>query len=94
MSDSVVKLRIDSKEYDANIKRAGDALTDYFRKVKEGGGTLTYLDEGVMEAVKAMGELGTQAKSTKGGLRELTQATTDMTIAYRNLTRGKGEPAG
>lgn len=95
MSDSVVKLRIDSKEYDANIKRAGDALTDYFRKVKEGGGTLMHLDDGVMEAVKAMGELGTQAKSTKGGLRELTQATTDMTAAYRALTdEEKASPLG
>ena len=86
MSDSVVKLRIDSKEYDANIKRAGDALTQYFQKVREGGGTLMHLDEGVMEAVQAMGEMGTMAKNAKGGLRELTQATTDMTIAYRNLT--------
>ena len=95
MSDSVVKLRIDSKEYDANIKRAGDALTQYFQKVKEGGGTLMHLDEGVMEAVKAMGELGTQAKNAKGGLRELTQATTDMTIAYRNLTEEeKASPLG
>ncbi|WP_288279588.1 hypothetical protein [uncultured Prevotella sp.] len=95
MSDSVVKLRIDSKEYDANIKRAGDALTDYFRKVKEGGGTLMHLDDGVLEAVKAMGELGTQAKSTKGGLRELTQATTDMTAAYRALTdEEKASPLG
>ena len=95
MSDSVVKLRIDSKEYDANIKRAGDALTDYFRKVKEGGGTLMHLDDGVMEAVKAMGELGTQAKNTKGQLRELTQATADMTIAYRNLTdEEKNSPLG
>lgn len=95
MSDSVVKLRIDSKEYDANIKRAGDALTQYFQKVREGGGTLMHLDEGVLEAVKAMGELGTQAKNTKGGLRELTQATTDMTIAYRNLTdEEKASPLG
>lgn len=95
MSDSVVKLRIDSREYDANIKRAGDALTQYFQKVREGGGTLMHLDEGVLEAVKAMGELGTQAKNTKGGLRELTQATTDMTIAYRNLTdEEKASPLG
>lgn len=95
MSDSVVKLRIDSKEYDANIKRAGDALTQYFQKVREGGGTLMHLDEGVLEAVKAMGELGTQAKNTKGGLRELTQATADMTIAYRNLTdEEKASPLG
>ena len=95
MSDSVVKLRIDSKEYDANIKRAGDALQQYFQKVKEGGGTLMHLDEGVLEAVKAMGELGTQAKNVKGGLRELTQATADMTAAYRNLTdEEKNSPIG
>ena len=95
MSDSVVKLRIDSKEYDANIKRAGQALTDYFNKVKEGGGTLMHLGDGVMEAVKAMGELGTQSKNTKGALRELTQATTDMTAAYRGLTdEEKNSPLG
>lgn len=95
MSDSIVKLRIDSKEYDANIKRAGQALTDYFNKVKEGGGTLMHLNDGVMEAVKAMGELGTQSKNTKGALRELTQATTDMTAAYRGLTdEEKNSPLG
>ena len=95
MSDSVVKLRIDSKEYDANIKRAGQALTDYFNKVKEGGGTLMHLDDGVMDAVQAMGKLGTQAGNTKGALRELTQATADMTVAYRNLTdEEKNSPLG
>lgn len=95
MSDSIVKLRIDSKEYDANIKRAGQALTDYFNKVKEGGGTLMHLDDGVMEAVQAMGKLGTQAGNTKGALRELTQATADMTVAYRNLTdEEKNSPLG
>ena len=95
MSDSVVKLRIDSKEYDANIKRAGQALTDYFNKVKEGGGTLMHLDEGVMDAVQALGELGTKADNTKSALRELTQATTDMTAAYRALTNEeKASPLG
>lgn len=95
MSDSVVKLRIDSKEYDANIKRAGQALQQYFQKVKEGGGTLKYLDDGVLAAVQAMGKLGTQANSVKGGLRELTQATADMTVAYRALTdEEKASPIG
>ena len=95
MADSVVKLRIDSKEYDANIKRAGQALTDYFNKVKEGGGTLKYLDDGVLEAVQAMGELGTMSGNTKGALRELTVATTDMTAAYRALTdEEKASPIG
>lgn len=84
--ESVVKLRIDSKEYDANIKRAGDALQQYFNRVRDGGGTLEHLDEGVLEAVKAMGELGTKAGSTKGALAELTNATTEMIVRYRSLT--------
>lgn len=86
MADSVVKLRIDSKEYDANIKRAGQALTDYFNKVRAGGGTLEHLDEGVLDAVKALGQLGTQAGNAKGSLRELTQTTADMLSQYRMLT--------
>ena len=95
MAENVAKLRIDSKEYDANIKRAGDALTEYFRKVREGSKSLDELDADTMAAVKAMGELGTLANNTKGGLRELTQATTDMTAAYRALTdEEKASPLG
>ena len=95
MADSVVKLRIDSKEYDANIKRAGEALQQYFNRVRQGGGTLEHLDEGVLEAVKAMGELGTKAESTRGAMRELLQATADMTVQYRSLTdEEKATPLG
>ena len=96
MSDSVIRLRIDSKEFDANVKRTGEVLSKYFSNVcREAGETLMHLDDGVLEAVKAMGELGTQANTTKGGLRELTQATTDMTIAYRSLTdEEKNSPLG
>lgn len=86
MADSVVKIRIDSKEYDANIKRAGEALTQYFNRVREGGNTLEHLDESVLDAVKAMGELGTKSDSTRGAMRELLQATADMTVQYRSLT--------
>ena len=31
MADSIVRLRIDSQEYDAKLKKAGDALNRYFR---------------------------------------------------------------
>lgn len=86
MADSVVRLRIDSKEYDANIKRAGQALSEYMRKVREGGGTMEALDEGVMEAVKALGSLGTKADNTRSGLRELTQTISDLTVEYRQMS--------
>lgn len=95
MANSVVRLRIDSQEFDANIKRAGQALTDYFNKVKEGGGTLMHLDEGVMDAVEAMGKLGTQADTARGSLEEITQTLVDLTTSYRGFTsEEKSSPLG
>lgn len=86
MADSVVRLRIDSQEYDAKLKRAGDALSRYFDTVRKGGGTLEYLDDGVMDAVKALGEMETQANSAKGKMREYTEAITSLTAQYRQMS--------
>lgn len=86
MADSVVKIRIDSQEYDAKLKIAGDALSRYFDKVRKGGGTLEYLDEGVMDAVKALGEMETQTNSAKGKMREYTEAITSLTAQYRQMS--------
>ena len=95
MAESVVKLRIDSQEYDAKLKKASQALSSYFDTVRQGGGTLTQLDEGVMDAVKALGEMSTVANTTKGGMREMSQAITDLTIQYRALTdEEKASPLG
>ena len=86
MSDNVVKLRIDSKEYDAKLKIAGRALSDYIEKVREGGGTLKFLDDGVMEALQSLGAMATKADGTRGSLREMTQTITDLTVQYRALS--------
>lgn len=86
MADSIVRLRIDSHEYDANIKRAGDALKRYFDTVKQGGGTLAHLDEGVLEATKALGQLGTKADGTRASLSEMTSAFTDFSMRYKQLS--------
>ena len=89
MSDSVVKIRIDSQEYDAKLKRAGQALSQYFDTVRKGGGTLEYLDEGVLDAVKAMGQMGTASISARGKVGELTQAFTEMHVQYQQLTQAE-----
>lgn len=86
MADAVVKIRIDSQEYDAKLKKASQALSSYFDTVRQGGGTLTQLDEGVMDAVKALGQMDTVATNTRTGMREMSQAITDLTIQYRSLT--------
>lgn len=95
MADSIVRLRIDSQEYDAKLKKAGDALNRYFETVRRGGGTLEYLDEGVLDAVKAIGSMTTSASSARGKVGELTKAFTDLHVQYQQFTDAeKASPIG
>lgn len=75
MATSVVKLTIDSKEYDAKLKSAGKALNEYFDIAKKGDRTFELLDEGVLDAVRAMGQMETRSKSASGQLKELENAS-------------------
>ena len=95
MANSVVKLTIDSQEYDAKLKSAGKALNEYFDICKKGDRTFAQLDEGVLEAVQAMGRMETASKSAKGSLAELQKAFTDMSLTYRRFTdEEKASPVG
>ena len=95
MSENVVKLRIDSREYESKIKNVSSGLSDFFRKVREGSRTFANLDAESIKTIRSMGDLATSASSTRGGLRELTQAIVDMTADYRSLTdEEKKSPVG
>ena len=95
MAESRVKLVIDSQEFDAKLKTASQNLQAYFDKVKEGGGSFEYLDDGVMDCAKALGELATKAKSTKGGISELTASFTEWSMRYKQMTDAeKNTPFG
>lgn len=95
MANSVVKLSIDSQEYDAKLKQAGKALNEYFDIVKKGDATFTQLDDGVLEAVKALGKMETANKSAKGSLSELQRSFTDFSLIYRRFTaEEKASPGG
>lgn len=87
MADSLVRLRIDSNEFDRNLKEASKNLSAYFDKVKQGGGTFDVLDKGVKECAEAIGNLGTKAVDTKGQINELTKSFTDLSVRYKMMTR-------
>lgn len=95
MADSIVRLRIDSQEYDAKLKKAGDALNRYFDTVRKGEGTLENLDESVVEAVRAIGSMNTAATTAKGKIGEMTKVFTDLHVQYQQMTEAeKNSPLG
>ena len=86
MAESILKLRVDSQEYDSKIKRAAEGIQQYAQKCRDAGGTLQYLDDGVLEFVQALGKMDTVSKSAKGSVNELTRAFTELSVQYNRLT--------
>ena len=95
MADSILRLRVQSEEYDQKIKRAAEGIQQYAQKCREAGGTLEHLDDGVEDFVKALGRMDTVSKSAKGSINEMTRAFTDLSVQYNRLTEDeKNSPFG
>ncbi|MBQ1772919.1 MAG: hypothetical protein IIZ97_01540, partial [Prevotella sp.] len=95
MAESILKLRVDSQEYDNKIKRAAEGLQRYAEGCRKAGGTLTQLDEGVLEFTQALGNMNTSATSARGKVTEMTKAFTDLSMEYKQLTQEeKNAPFG
>ena len=65
MADSILRLKVESQEYDSKIKRAAEGIKKYADECRKVGGTLEHLDEGVLEFVQALGKMDTVATSSK-----------------------------
>lgn len=95
MSESILRLRVQSDEYDNKIKRAAEGIQQYAQKCREAGGTLSFLDDGVLEFVQSLGQMDTVAKGSRQQMRELSNALTTLTTTYRGLTEEeKNSPFG
>lgn len=95
MAESIVKLRVDSNEYDAKIKRATENLNRYVDEVKKSGDSLANASKDAVDFVQALGGMNTEAKNTNQQVREMQKALTDLTMQYRSLTdEEKNSPFG
>ena len=83
---SVLKLKVDGNEYDAGLKKAQQGLQALEKSLQEAGKSFTDVDRQVVEYVRAIGQMETTAKSSRGALRDMTQTLTDLTLQYRSLT--------
>lgn len=86
MSDNILRLRVDSAEHDAKLKRATDGLTRYIDNCRKAGGTLEYVEKETLDYVKALGNMGTVSMSATGKLSEMKKAFVDLSYQYKQLT--------
>ena len=93
MADSILRLRVQSDEYDNKLKRATEQLTRYADGCRKAGGTLQYVDDNIVEFTRSLGRMETTATTARGKVAELTKSYTDLAVQYKNMTdeEKKGE---
>ena len=88
MADSVVKLRLDSGEYDSKIKRAAQNVLAFGENCQKAGQSVAKADKETIDYVRAIGQMDTVTKSAKGKIGELTKAFTDMSGETKSFRQG------
>ena len=95
MADSIVRLRLDSKEYDANVKMARQGLLNLEETCKKTGSSFEKADKEQVAYVQSLGKMETSSKSLRGKIGELSSAYVDLASQYRRLTDAeKNSPYG
>ena len=86
MSDAIVRLKVESQEYDQKLKRATEGLTRYAYECRKVGGTLEVVEKETLDYVKALGQMGTVSRTATGSLNEMKKAYTELSVEYKKLT--------
>jgi hypothetical protein len=95
MAENILRLKVDSQEYDAKLNKATNGLTRYIEGCRKVGGTLEVVEKETLQYVQALGKMGASAGTSRGKLGEMTKAFTELTMQYRHLTNEeKSSPFG
>ena len=86
MADSVVKLKVNSQEYDQKIQRAAQGLRAFIDDCRKSGQSLTEVSSETMQFVQNLGKMPTVADNGMKSIREYTRSITDLTIQFRSLS--------
>ena len=87
MADSVVRLKVESQEYDQKLKRAQDGLTRYADECRKVGGTLEVVEKDTLEYVRSLGQMDTVSRTATGKLAELKKTFTELSVVYKDLSK-------
>lgn len=86
MADAVVRLKVESQEYDNKIKRATEQIARMEKECRKIGGTFAVTDQEQRRLVESIGRMQTQATTTQGKIAELKNAFMQLSTQYQRLT--------
>ena len=85
-AQSVLKLKVDSSEYQAKIQRATTGLMHLSAALKESGKSFSDADKDQVAYIRELGKMETSTKSARGRVNELSKAFVELSNIEKNLT--------
>ena len=85
MADNILKLRVESTEYDAKLKKAAEGIRHLADVAHQSDGDLTGLEKSTLDYIKAVGEMETKSRSAAGQVRELESTYKELKVVYDQL---------
>ena len=86
MADSILRLKVESQEYDNKLKRATEGLSRYVAGCRKIGGTLEVVDKETLNYVRSVGQMEAVSKTATGKLSEMSKTFIELSAQYKNLT--------
>ena len=85
MADSILRLKVESSEYDAKLKKAAEGIRHLADVAHKSGGELTGLEKAEIDYIRSLGEMETKSRSAAGKVRELESTFKELKVIYDQL---------
>ena len=85
MADNILRLKVESSEYDAKLKKAAEGIRHLAEVAHHGGGELTGLEKAELDYIKSLGTMETKSRTAAGSVRELENTFKELTVVYNQL---------
>ena len=83
---SVLKLKVDDKEYNSSLKKAQQGLQHLEQSLKDAGKSFTQVDKSVVDYVRGIGQMEAQSKTARGRISEMSSAFIELSLQYKNMS--------
>jgi hypothetical protein len=85
MANSILKLKVESSEYDQKLANAAKGIRHLADVAHKGAGELTGLEKSEVDYIKALGDMETKSRTASGQVRELSGSYKELKVIYDQL---------
>ena len=85
MANSILKLKVESSEYDQKLANAAKGIRHLADVAHKGAGELTGLEKSEVDYIRSLGDMETKSRTASGQVRELSSTYKELKVIYDQL---------